>query len=87
MPDTHDGNPIEYPSALFPNYFNALGINNFSEVRGLGNMAYGFMWEMNAQPLSGPPGRYWPKAANWWEPVGNATINPTSGSHIIFRVQ
>ncbi|MEZ6020990.1 MAG: hypothetical protein R3F17_13050 [Planctomycetota bacterium] len=78
-PGVDRGNPIEYPTWVGPGdgSLALMGLGSVDDAVGLGNLAYGFMWEVSHAPdvYTGALRPYFPKPGSWWEPIGNAVLD------------
>jgi len=88
-PGVDRGNPIEYPFwvSTGDGSLASMGLSSVDDATGLGNLAYGFMWEISDEDaIFGDQLRpYFPKPGSWWEPVGNMVLDQTTS--LFFIVQ
>ncbi|HPF13202.1 MAG TPA: hypothetical protein PLJ12_02960 [Planctomycetota bacterium] len=81
-PGVTAGNPIEYPNWLSTGdgSLASLGLSSIDEATGMGNLPYGFFWEISDDDsIFGDNLRpYFPKPRSWWEPQGNAVLDQST---------
>ncbi len=89
VPGEVAGNPIEYPTWLSTadGSLTALGLSSIDEATGMGNLPYGFFWEISDDNsiYNGDLKPYFPKRGGWWEPQGNAVL--TEATSLTVTVQ